>query len=66
MTRHTLVNPATEKQIGEVPSASVEETDAAIERAHEAFASWRAVAPGERAQLLRAFAAVVEDHLEEL
>ncbi len=66
MTRHTLVNPATEKQIGEVPSASVEETDAAIERAHEAFASWRAVAPGERARLLRAFAAVVEDHLEEL
>ncbi|MDQ6935820.1 MAG: aldehyde dehydrogenase family protein [Actinomycetota bacterium] len=66
MTSHTLVNPATEKQIGEVPSASVDETDAAIERAHEAFASWRAVAPGERAQLLRAFAAVVEDHLEEL
>ena len=47
-------------------SASVEETDAAIERAHEAFPAWRDVAPGERARLLRAFAAVVDDHVEEL
>ena len=35
------------------PLASVEETDAAIERAHEAFPAWRDVAPGERARLLR-------------
>ncbi len=63
---HTLVNPSTGQDFGEVRSTSVEETDSAIERAHEAFASWRAVAPGERARLLRAFAAVVEEHLEEL
>ena len=50
----------------EVPSTSAEETDAAIERAQEAFASWRDVAPGERARLLRAFAAVVDAHIEEL
>jgi acyl-CoA reductase-like NAD-dependent aldehyde dehydrogenase len=66
MTSHTLINPSTAQPIGEVPSASVEETDAAIERAQEAFAGWRAVAPGERARLLRAFAAVVDDHIEEL
>ena len=49
-----------------MPSTSLEETDAAIERAQEAFAGWRAVAPGERARLLRSFAAVVDAHVEEL
>jgi acyl-CoA reductase-like NAD-dependent aldehyde dehydrogenase len=63
---HTVLSPVTELPIAEVPSTSLEETDVAIERAQEAFASWRAVAPGERARLLRAFAAVVEDHIEEL
>ena len=33
---------------------------------HEAFQSWKAVAPGERAALLRRFAAVVDAHVEEL
>ena len=46
--------------------ASVEETDALIERAHEAFPAWRDVSPGERAPLLRRFAAVVDEHVEEL
>src|SRR5215217_1642148 len=62
----TLINPSTGAPLREVPSTSVEETDAAIERAHEAFASWKAMAPGERARLLRAFAAAVDDHVEEL
>jgi betaine-aldehyde dehydrogenase len=63
---YTLVNPATGVPLGEVPLASLEEADAAIAAAHEAFASWRAVAPGERARLLRSFAAVVDAHVEEL
>jgi betaine-aldehyde dehydrogenase len=62
----TLVNPATGKEFREVPSATEAETDAAIERAHAAFAAWRDVAPGERARLLRAFAAIVDAHIEEL
>ncbi|MDN4174673.1 aldehyde dehydrogenase family protein [Nocardioides sp. SOB77] len=62
----TVVNPATARAITDVPLASVEEADAAIARAHEAFASWRAVAPGERAALLRRYAAVVDAHVEEL
>ena len=61
-----LVNPSTGAAFREVPSASLEETDAAIERAQDAFVSWRSVAPGERARLLRAFAAVVDGHNEEL
>ncbi len=63
---HTVVNPATEEPVTEVPSASVEETDAAIERAAEAFPAWRDIAPGERARLLRRFAAVVDEHIDEL
>jgi len=42
------------------------ETDAAIERAHKAFPAWKAVAPGDRARLLRRFAALVDEHIDEL
>ena len=62
----TLRDPSTGSPFLELPLAGLEETDAAIERAHAAFATWRAVAPGERARLLRAFAAAVDAHLEEL
>jgi acyl-CoA reductase-like NAD-dependent aldehyde dehydrogenase len=62
----TLINPSTGTTLREVPSTSVEQADAAIERAQEAFSSWRAIAPGERARLLRSFAAVVDAHVEEL
>jgi len=63
---YTVVNPATGTAVTDVAQASVEETDALIERAHDAFPAWRDVAPGERARLLRAFAAVVDAHIEEL
>src|SRR3954462_14820242 len=63
---YTVVNPATEQPVVDVHLASVAETDALIERAHAAFPAWRTVAPGERARLLRRFAQVVDDHVEEL
>lgn len=62
----TLINPATEQPIRDVSSASIEETDAVIAKAAKAFESWRTVAPGDRAKLLRRFAAVVDAHNEEL
>ncbi len=61
-----VVNPATEETIAELESAGVEETDAAVARAKEAFPAWRAVAPGDRARLLRRLAGLVEDNAEEL
>ena len=61
-----VINPATEAVIASVPSISIDETDQAIERAAVAFETWRHVAPGDRARLLRRFAAVVDEHLEEL
>ncbi|HET8892734.1 MAG TPA: aldehyde dehydrogenase family protein [Gaiellaceae bacterium] len=61
-----VVNPATEETIAEVPSAGVEETDAAVARARAAFPAWRAVAPADRARLLRRLATLVEEQHEEL
>src|SRR5579872_6207075 len=62
----TVIDPATEQAIAELDPAGVEETDAAVARAKEAFPAWRAVAPADRARLLRRLAALVEDHHEEL
>jgi acyl-CoA reductase-like NAD-dependent aldehyde dehydrogenase len=61
-----VVNPATGKPIAELEQAGVEETDGAVARAKAAFPSWRAVAPADRARLLRRLATLVEDHCEEL
>ncbi len=66
MSVFTVLNPATEEPVTTVTMASAQEADEAIVRAAAAQASWRSVAPGERAALLRAFAAVVDAHVEEL
>jgi acyl-CoA reductase-like NAD-dependent aldehyde dehydrogenase len=66
MSVYTVLNPATEQVVENVPGTSAEETDAAIARARAAQRSWRAVAPGDRGRLLRAFAATVDAHAEEL
>jgi acyl-CoA reductase-like NAD-dependent aldehyde dehydrogenase len=59
-------NPATEETVAEVPSAGVEETDAAVAAARAAFPAWRAVSPSDRARLLRRLAHLVEKNAEEL
>ena len=65
-TTWTVVNPATAQPLTEVAMTSLAQTDEAIERAHAATAAWRAVAPGDRARLLRRFGDVVDAHVEEL
>jgi acyl-CoA reductase-like NAD-dependent aldehyde dehydrogenase len=62
----TVLNPATEQPIAELEQAGVEETDAAVARAKAAYPAWRAVAPNDRAALLRRLATLVEEHQEEL
>src|ERR1700742_705708 len=66
MTVFTVLNPATEQPVTTVTQVSAEEADAAIARASAAWPPWREVAPSDRAQLLRAFAAAVDDHVQEL
>src|SRR3954453_15365322 len=50
----------------EVPRAGVEEVDAAVARAKAAFPAWRAVAPADRAKLLRDLADAIEGRQEGL
>ncbi|MEU7471977.1 aldehyde dehydrogenase family protein [Streptomyces sp. NPDC044984] len=59
-------NPATEEVIATVPAATAADVDAAVVRAARAQTAWAALAPGDRARLLRRFAATVDAHLEEL
>ncbi len=66
MSEFTVVNPATEQAVSTVTLTSADEADAAIERAAAAQPAWRAVAPGDRASLLRRFAAQIDAHVEEL
>ena len=61
-----VLNPATEETLADLESAGVDETDAAVARARAAFPAWRAVAPADRARLLRRLATLVEEHHEEL
>ncbi|HWS31227.1 MAG TPA: aldehyde dehydrogenase family protein [Actinoplanes sp.] len=66
MATTEVIDPSTGDVFTTVPSLGLAETDAAIDSAQKAFGEWRRVSPGDRARLLRRFAAVVEDHIEEL
>ncbi len=55
-----VVEPATEGVMAEVPRAGVDETDAAVAAAKSAFPAWRAIAPGDRAALMRGLADALE------
>jgi acyl-CoA reductase-like NAD-dependent aldehyde dehydrogenase len=62
----SVVEPATEEVLAELPRAGAEETDAAVARARSAYPAWRAVSPGERSALLRGLADAIDDRREEL
>lgn len=66
MTTYNVINPATAQPITTVDLADEHTTNQAIAKAHAAFATWREVAPGDRAKLLRAFADTVDSHIDEL
>jgi len=48
-----VVNPANESTLGDLPEASSDDIDAALEAARGGFDLWRSVAPIERSRLLR-------------
>ncbi|GGW40591.1 aldehyde dehydrogenase [Streptomyces galilaeus] len=64
--RLQVLDPATEEIIATVPAATEADVDAAVVRATRAQVRWAALAPGDRARLLRRFAVQVDEHLEEL
>lgn len=62
----TLINPATEAVITEIEHVDTEGTDRAIAAAVRAQREWAAVAPADRARVLRRFAAAVDGDIEHL
>jgi acyl-CoA reductase-like NAD-dependent aldehyde dehydrogenase len=62
----SVVEPATEQVMAEVPRAGVDETDAAVAQAHAAFPAWRDVTPGDRAALMHRLADALDSRSEEL
>jgi betaine-aldehyde dehydrogenase len=62
----TVLEPATEQVLAELPRAGAEEADAAVARAKAAYPAWRAVSPPDRGRLLHRVAAALAEHREEL
>jgi betaine-aldehyde dehydrogenase len=62
----TLINPATEEVIRTIDHLDVGAVDDAVARAAAAQKRWAKLAPAERAGALRAFAAIVGEHVDEL
>src|SRR2546423_2130179 len=61
-----VLNPATGETIAEVPRASAEDVDRAVQAAKKALPEWLETTPGERAELLLKLAAAIDDHADEL
>ena len=56
----TVIDPATEEAIAEVPQADYADVNKAVEAAKQAFNSWSTVSPGERSALLYKLADALE------
>ena len=61
-----VINPATEEPLESVPSAGREDVDRAVQAAADALPEWRETDAEERAEKLRAFAALVKGNAREL
>ena len=66
MTTSEVINPATEEVLRTVERVDAAGVDEAVARARVAQRHWAALAPADRAAGLRAFAAVVDAHVNEL
>ncbi len=66
MTASTVINPATEEVLRTVERVDTAGVDDAVARAQVAQRGWAKLAPAERAAALRAFAAAVDAHVDEL
>jgi len=63
-----VLNPATGETLCEVPDASPEVVERAVQSSHAAFKSgvWSGLRPADRERILLNFTALVQDHAEEL
>jgi succinate-semialdehyde dehydrogenase/glutarate-semialdehyde dehydrogenase len=61
-----VINPATEEVIGQVPVAGTGDLDDAVAAAAEGFAVWSQTSPKNRADLVRAAAALMRERQDEI
>ena len=61
-----VLNPATGETIAEVPRATAEDVDRAVQAAKKALPEWLETTPGERAEMLLKLADAIDEHAEEL
>ncbi len=60
------ISPGTGLSLGSVALCGIEDVDGAVAAAKRAYAEWRAIVPLERARILKALAAIVREHADEL
>ena len=63
---YDIINPATEEVAGRAPEASVEQANAAVDAAADAFGSWSRTTPEERAALMERAADLIDAHAGEI
>jgi aminobutyraldehyde dehydrogenase len=61
-----VLNPSTGETIAEVPRASAEDVDRAVQAAKRALPEWLETTPGERAEMLLKLADAIDEHADEL
>ena len=65
-TYFDVTSPGSGESLGKVADGAAADVDAAVAAAHQAYLTWRHVAPLERAKALRKFAAIVRENAREL
>ncbi|MCO5072923.1 MAG: NAD-dependent succinate-semialdehyde dehydrogenase [Rhizobiaceae bacterium] len=60
----SVINPATEEEIGRLPLATTADLDRALESSQRGFEQWRKALPTERSKVLRNFAALLRQNTE--
>ncbi len=61
-----VLNPATQEVVAQVPFATLDEVDAAVANAKEAFKSWRQVSIAKRQAIMLKFQQLVRENVKEL
>lgn len=64
--RDAVIDPATDEDIADVAHCSAADMNLAIAAAERSFAAWRDLLPASRGAILRAWAALLLDHSDEL
>jgi 1-pyrroline dehydrogenase len=62
----SVLNPATEEIIAEVPRCGAEDVDRAVAAAKRALPEWLETTPGERQEIMLKLAQILEDNADEL